>query len=285
MAITAQMVKSLREATNAGMMDCKNALQEASEIKSEEKEIMEAAVEILRKKGIAKAAKRLDRETNEGVVNAIKADDVIIMLSVTCETDFVTRNDQFKELVEEILSHAKTIKAEDLESFLNSKYNDQTMSEFLQEKTGSVGEKIEVKDYALVKTDKPVSYYVHSNFKVGAIVEMDNATSTDNILEFGRKVAMHISAMNPVALNKESVPQDLINKELEVIKEQLANEGKPADMIEKISQGKLNRFFKDSCLLEQVLVTSEDGNTVLKEAKNIDANLTITNFTRIAIGV
>ena len=285
MAITAQMVKSLREATNAGMMDCKNALNEASETKSEEKEIMETAIEILRKKGVAKAAKRLDRETNEGIVNAVKTDDSVIMLSLSCETDFVTRNDQFKDLVTEILNHAKSVQAENLEAFLNSKLNDQTISEFLQEKTGSIGEKIEVKDYALVKTNKPVSYYVHSNFKVGAIVEMNNASATDNILEFGRKVAMHISAMNPIALDKDSVPQDVIDKELDVIKEQLANEGKPAEMIDKISQGKLNRFFKDSCLLEQVLVTSEDGNTVIKEAKNVDSDLKITNFKRIAIGV
>lgn len=284
MAVTASMVKSLREATGAGMMDCKNALNEASESHSDEKEMMEAAVELLRKKGIAKAAKRLDRETSEGRVVYKQEGSHILMLSVTCETDFVSRNDDFASLCQDILDHAWNTDAKDLASFLTSELNGKIMSDFLSEKTGSIGEKIEVKHYSNTKSNGQIYPYIHSNLKVGTFVDLSSDSVTDAIKTFGKDVAMHIAAMKPVALDRSSVDQAVIDKELEIIKEQLRNEGKAEEMLDKISTGKINRFYKDSVLLEQIFVKSEDGKSIEKEAKAIDPSLSFNGFVRIAIG-
>jgi elongation factor Ts len=276
--ITAQMVKQLREATNAGMMDCKNALSEIADQYSDEKAVMEAAIDELRKRGIAKAAKRLDRETSEGRIVTHVNENHILMLSVTCETDFVAINDDFGALTKEILDHALAADAADLEAFLASEKNGQAVSEFLKEKTGSIGEKIEVKHYINLKTDNHFAYYVHFNNKVATIVEYTGAE--DEI--FAKDVAMHAAAMKPIALDRTAVSEETLAKEKEIIAEQLRQEGKPEDMIEKISMGKINRFYKDYCLVDQTFVKSEDNKSVGAEAKA--KGLELKSFVRFAIG-
>jgi len=277
MQITAQMVKALREATSAGMMDCKNALNEIAADFDDEKALMESAIEILRKKGIAKAAKRLDRETSEGRIVAYAEPNRVVLLSVTCETDFVAINDDFGALTKDILDHAVASDATDLDAYLAVDKGGQPVSDFLKEKTGAVGERIEVKHYINFKSSDNVEYYVHSNNKVATLIEF-----TGDDKEFAQDVAMHIAAMKPIALNRDSVDETVVAKELEIIKDQLRNEGKPEDMIEKISQGKINRFFKDSCLVDQIFVKSEDGKTVAAEAKA--RGVEIKSFVRFAIG-
>lgn len=284
MAVTASMVKSLRESTGAGMMDCKNALAEAAESHTEEEALLEAAVEILRKKGMAKAAKRLDRETSEGRVVYKQDGGHILMLSLTCETDFVSRNDDFAALCDEVLAHAWATDADSLDAFLASDFNGKSVSDFLAEKTGSIGEKIDVKHYSNVKSNGTVTPYIHSNFKVGTFFDFNTANASDDIINFGKDVAMHIAAMKPISLDRNLVDQELVNKELEIIKEQLKNEGKPEDMLDKISTGKLNRFYKDNVLLEQAFVKSEDGKSVEKEAKALDSDISFNGFVRISIG-
>ena len=277
MQVTAQMVKTLRDATSAGMMDCKNALSEIAGDFTEEKALMESAVDVLRKKGIAKAAKRLDRVTSEGRVVVNKDGNNALILSVSCETDFVAINDDFGVLTKDILDHAVATDSSDLEGFLASTKGDQSMSDFLKEKTGSIGEKIEVKDYMNMKSSNNIEVYIHSNKKVATVVEFTGDNS-----EFAQDVAMHIAAMKPVALNRDAVSKDLIDREMEIIKDQLLNEGKPEAMIEKISVGKINRFYKDNCLVDQIFVKSEDGKSVSAEAK--DKGVEIKSFIRFAIG-
>lgn len=277
MQITAQMVKALREATSAGMMDCKNALNEIAGDFTEEKALMESAIDVLRKKGIAKAAKRLDRETTEGRVVVSKEGNNALILSVSCETDFVAINDDFGVLTKDILDHAVSTDASDLDGFLESTKGDQSMSDFLKEKTGSIGEKIEVKHYMNMKSSNNIEVYIHSNKKVATMVEFSGDNS-----EFAQDVAMHIAAMKPVALNRDAVSKDMIDREMDIIKEQLLNEGKPEAMIDKISVGKINRFYKDNCLVDQIFVKSEDGKSVSAEAK--DKGVEIKSFIRFAIG-
>ncbi|MCB0278726.1 MAG: elongation factor Ts [Calditrichaeota bacterium] len=288
MAVTAQMVKDLRESTGAGMMDCKSALTEAAETALTEKEIMDLAVEILRKKGVAKAAKRLDRETSEGLIVANYSKNQLMMLSVTCETDFVSRNNDFKALADHLLNHAISVNAANIDEFLASSIEGKKLEEFLAEKTGTIGEKVEVKHYINHKSSGYVDYYIHSNSKVGTYIEFDSNPDSAEFQQFAKDVAMHIAAMKPVALNRESVDKSVIEKELEIIKEQLRNEGKKDDMIDKIAMGKLNRFYKDSCLEEQIFVKSESGKSVKETAaelsKKLGTAVNLVSYQRIAIG-
>jgi elongation factor Ts len=289
MAITAKMIKDIREATGAGMSDCKAALDEAEKTHTSEKELMELAVEILRKKGIAKAAKRLDRETSEGRVVFKQDAHNFAMLSVTCETDFVSRNENFEKLAKRIIDHAFNAKLNTLEEFLNSKLDGQVVAEFLAEQTGSIGEKIEIKHYIYKSSTNFIQAYVHHNYKIGTFVELKTSSSSaPAIVTFAKDVAMHIAAMKPIALDKTQVSQDVINKEIEIAKEVLRNEGKKEEMLEKIAQGKIARFFKDSCLLEQSFVKSEAGKSVEEcgkdLAKSLNTELSFVSMIRFSIG-
>ena len=288
MAVTAQMVKDLRESTGAGMMDCKSALTEAAETVSSEQEIMDLAVEILRKKGIAKAAKRLDRETLEGLIVVENVEKRVVMISVSCETDFVSRNDDFKALANQLLKHAVSTDASNLDTLMQTLIDGKSLEEFLAEKTGTIGEKVEIKHYINYRSDGFVSHYIHSNNKVGTFVDINTSSHDEKLVQFAKDIAMHIAAMKPVALNRNSVDQSIINKELDIIKDQLRNEGKAEDMIEKIATGKLNRFYKDNCLEEQIFVKSEEGKSIKDTAavlaKELNESIEITSYQRIAIG-
>jgi len=273
MAITAQEVNKLRKSTGAGMMDCKKALTEAEGD-------FDAAVEILRKKGQKVSAKRADRETKEGTValrtNEAGSKGYIVALS--CETDFVAKNDEFVGLANQL---ADLVAANDINSSddLNAaQFTDgRTVAENMVDYIGKIGEKIE----ASVETIEATSVvpYLHSNSKLGVLVGLSSAGQEDA----GKDVAMQIAAMNPVALNKDEVPSEVVEKELALGRELALQEGKPEQIVDKIAQGKLQKYFKENTLLEQVFV-KDSSVTISQMLNNIESGLTVTSFKRLAIG-
>ncbi|MDJ1471673.1 translation elongation factor Ts [Cytophagaceae bacterium DM2B3-1] len=276
MAITAQDVNKLRQMTGMGMMDCKQALTEADGD-------FDKAIEILRKKGEKISLKRADNETKEGVVfiqtNAAQTESVIFGLA--CETESVGKNAEFLSLGQKILDVATSTKPADKEALVASKIDDRTIQEYITELTGKIGEKIDVVGYAIVTGEKIISY-LHSNSKIGVLVALKNINGAE-VTDAGKDVAMQIAAMKPVALDKDGVPTDVIEKEIEIGKEQARNEGKPEAMLEKIAQGRLNKFFKESTLLNQEFI--KDGSkTVAQMLDGISKGLTVSAFQRVQIG-
>ena len=275
MAITAQDVKRLREATGVGMMDCKKALTEADGD-------FDAAVEILRKKGQKVAAKRADRDATEGVIATATSPDgaVSAMVEVNCETDFVARNDDFTTFAQSIADLALAEKAADRDALLGAQLNGQSVADAVTEKTGQIGEKIDVRRVALVEAsgDGQVVGYIHPGAKLGVLVEM---AGSGDLAEAGRDVAMQAAAMNPVAATRADVPQEVQDKELEIGREQARAEGKPDAILDKIATGKLNRYFKDNVLVEQPFV-KDSSMTVQKMLDGKGAEL--KRFVRFALG-
>ena len=275
MAITAQDVKRLREATGVGMMDCKKALTEADGD-------FDTAVEILRKKGQKVAAKRADRDATEGVIATATSPDgaVSAMVEVNCETDFVARNDDFTTFAQSIADLALAEKAADRDALLGAQLNGQSVADAVTEKTGQIGEKIDVRRVALVEAsgDGQVVGYIHPGAKLGVLVEM---AGSGDLAEAGRDVAMQAAAMNPVAATRADVPQEVQDKELEIGREQARAEGKPEQILDKIAEGKLNRYFKDNVLVEQPFV-KDSSMTVQKMLDGKGAEL--KRFVRFALG-
>jgi elongation factor Ts len=269
--ITAAEVNKLRKTTGAGMMDCKKALVEANGD-------FELAIEILRKKGQKVAAKRADRESTEGaaiaVVNEDKTEGAVIVLG--CETDFVGKNESFVNLAKELAQ--KALHSASKEELLNADFGGITVAEKLIEQTGVIGEKIELA--AFEKISAPyVGSYIHSG-KIATIVGL--SAKIDGVEEVAKDVAMQAAAMNPIALNEEGVEQDVIEKEIEIAKDQLRQEGKPEEMLDKIAQGKLRRFFKDNTLVNQDFI-KDSKVSVSKYVKSI-GDVEITDFKRVALG-
>lgn len=271
--ITAADVNKLRKATGAGMMDCKKALVEAEGD-------FDKAIEILRKKGQKVAAKRADRDSSEGAaiakVNGDKTEGVVI--SLNCETDFVAKNETFvslaHKLADEALNHANK------ESFLAASFDGMTVSEKLTEQTGVIGEKIEIGSFE--KLNAPfVGSYIHAGNKIATLVGL--SASVDGAENAAKDVAMQAAAMNPVALNEEGVDQCVIDKEIEIAKDQLRQEGKPEAMLDNIAKGKLKRFFKDNTLVNQAFI-KDSKQSVSQYVKSVDSNLEITGFQRVALG-
>jgi elongation factor Ts len=245
MAVTAQDVNNLRKQTGAGMMDCKKALTEANGDFDE-------AVAILRKKGQKVSAKRADRETTEGRVFVQTVEGGAYLLSLGCETDFVAKNEGFVSLGEAFLKAAVDNEVSSSQELLEKEIDGQKISEVVTENIGKIGEKIDITN--VVKMDgEQVVPYVHSNAKLGVLVALKGTNGSD-CSSIGKDVAMQIAAMNPLALDKNSIAQDVIDRELEVGKEQARQEGKPEAMLEKIAQGKLNKFFAENTLLSQKFV-------------------------------
>ena len=271
--ITAADVNKLRTITGAGMMDCKKALVEAEGD-------FDKAIEVLRKKGQKVAANRSDRESTEGAavayVNAEKTKGIVITLN--CETDFVGKNEGFVALANEMA--AKAFNFETKEEFLASPYNDSmTIAEKLIEQTGVIGEKIEIGGFEKLE-GAFIGSYVHSG-KIATIVALSAAVEGGD--EAAKNVAMQAAAMNPIALNGDGVDQSIIEKEKEIAREQLIAEGKPADKLEGILVGKVNRFFKDNTLVAQDYI--KDGSmSVEKYIDSVSKGLTVTGFKRVAIG-
>ncbi|TMU54413.1 translation elongation factor Ts [Flagellimonas algicola] len=271
--ITAAEVNKLRKTTGAGMMDCKNALVEADGD-------FDKAIEILRKKGQKVAAKRADRDSSEGAaiakVNADSSTGVII--SLNCETDFVAKNETFVTLANDLADLALGFDNKD--AFLAAPFNGMTVAEKLTEQTGVIGEKIEIGSFE--KLDAPfVGSYIHAGNKIATLVGL--SASVDGAAEAAKDVAMQAAAMNPVALNEEGVDQSVIDKEIEIAKDQLRQEGKPEAMLENIAKGKLKRFFKDNTLVNQAFI-KDSKQSVSQYVKSVDANLEVTGFERVALG-
>jgi elongation factor Ts len=271
--ITAADVNKLRTITGAGMMDCKKALVESDGD-------FDLAIENLRKKGQKVAANRSDRESTEGaaiaVVNADKTQGVVITLN--CETDFVGMNENFVKMATEMANLALNFNTK--EEFLVSDFNGISVADKLVEQTGVIGEKLEIRTFEKLE-GAFVGSYIHSGNKIATIVAL--SANVEGADEAARNVAMQAAAMNPIALNEAGVDADVIEKEIEIAKDLLRQEGKPEAMIENIAKGKLGRFFKDNTLVNQDYI--KDGSlSVANYIKSVDGNLTVTGFKRAALG-
>ncbi len=274
--ISASDVNKLRQMTGAGLMDCKAALAETGGD-------FESAIDFLRKKGAKIAAKRADRDATEGAVIALTSADstsgVIILLS--CETDFVGKNDNFVAFAKEVAQIALSNKPATLDALKALSMGSATIEARLLDEVAKIGEKIDVVKYELIEGSNVVAY-IHGANRMGVLVEMNNAPSDLNMVA-GKDAAMQIAAMNPVAVDRDGVDATTIERELEVGKEQARQEGKPEAMIEKIAMGKLEKFYKDSTLLNQEFV--KDGSkTVAKMLNDTESGLTIKQFRRVQLG-
>jgi elongation factor Ts len=275
-AISAQDVNKLRQMTGAGMMDCKKALTEADGD-------FEKAIEILRKKGQKVSASRSDRDAKEGSVFVKVSDDKkeAVLVALNCETDFVAKNEEFQTLGRLIVDTAFSNKPADKEALLNIKVDGLTLSERIVELVGKIGEKLEISEYVHMKGEAVVSY-IHAGSELGVLVSLKGVNGKD-VTEAGKDVGMQIAAMNPVSVDEKSVDKSVIEKELEIAKAQILAEGKPENMVEKIAQGKLQRFFKDNTLLLQPFV-KDNSKTVAQYLDSVTKGLTVAEFRRVAIG-
>lgn len=273
--ISASDVNKLRQQTGAGMMDCKKALVEANGD-------FEAAVDYLRKKGAKVAASRQDRDSNEGVVIAKSSADgkTGIVVEVNCETDFVAKNADFIALADKIAEAALANTPATVEELKALTLDGQVISELLIEQTGVIGEKIDVSKYDIVTGEKVVAY-IHGNYRLGVLVGL--SADAEGADEAGKDVAMQIAAMNPIAIDKDGVDANTIEREIAIAKEQIIAEGKPAEMAEKIAQGKLNKFFKETTLLNQEFVKDSSKN-IAQFLDSVSKGLTVTAFKRIQLG-
>lgn len=274
--ITAQDVNKLRSMTGAGMMDCKKALTEANGD-------FEKAIEILRKKGQKVSASRSDKEAKEGSVFVKTSDDKkeAVLIALNCETDFVAKNDEFQNLGKMIAETAFSKKPATKEALLAEKAGNLTINEKIVELVGKIGEKIEVKEYVRM-TGEAVVAYIHAGSKLGVLVSLKGINGKD-VTDAGKDVGMQIAVMNPVAVDEKSVDKTVIEKELEIAKAQIIAEGKPENMVEKIAQGKLNKFFKESTLVHQSFV-KDSSKTVAQYLDSVSKGLTVAEFRRVAIG-
>lgn len=271
--ISASEVAKLRKTTGAGMMDCKNALQEAEGD-------FDKAIEIIRKKGQAIANKRADREAGEGVVLAKTSDDNTYgaMIALNCETDFVAKNDNFVSFAASLLDRALEVKPASLDELKSAQMGNVTISEKLIEQIGIIGEKVELSAFEAVEA-AAVQAYIHQGNKLATLVGFTKAGIDQQVY---KDVAMQVAAMSPVAVDKDNVPEKVKQQELEIGMEQARREGKPEAMLEKIAQGKLAKFFKESTLMNQEFI-KDNKMTIRDFLKSIDKDLTVTAFKRIAL--
>jgi elongation factor Ts len=252
MAVTMAEISKLRTMTGAGMMDCKNALIEANND-------FDKAIEIIRKKGQAVAAKRSDREASEGCVLAASKDGFAAILALKCETDFVAKNADFVALTKSILDVAIASKPSSLEALTALQLEGRSISELIVERTGVTGEKMELDYYEFVEGGSATAY-IHPGNKLATIVAFAEVGVDPQV---GRDVAMQAAAMNPISLDRTSVPAKVIETELEIGREKAREEGKPENMLDKIAQGRLNKFFQESTLLEQSFI--KDGKITVAD--------------------
>lgn len=280
MAITASMVKELREMTGAGMMECKKALTEAEAD-------MEKAVDLLREWGLASVAKKAGRSTNEGTVMALVSDDAKsgAMIELNCETDFVGINEKFKGYAEKITRIALETKPADVEAL---RENPDVAAE-ITDCIHVMGENTQLNRYALVE-GSGVCSYIHMGGKIGVLVLFDVEgidPASDAFQTYGRDVAMQVAALNPVAPNREAVPADIAEKEMEIYKAQAAQSGKPENIQEKIATGRMEKYYAENCLTEQAFV--KDGDMTVREytdktAKELGGTIKVVDFVRFALG-
>jgi elongation factor Ts len=274
--ISAQDINKLRQMTGAGMMDCRKALTETNGD-------FEAAIDWLRKQGQKVAAKRSDREAKEGVVIAKTTSDnkTGIIVCVSCETDFVSKNTDFVAFAQTIADAAVNNNVKSLDDLNNSTANGSKVSDLVNDKLAAIGEKIGITKFERVDASY-VASYIHGAYRIGVLVGLNKEAA-----EAGKDVAMQIAALSPVAVDASSVPADIISREKDIALEQLKNDpkmaGKPVDMLDKIAAGKLNAFFKEHTLLQQAFV-KDNSKTVADYLKSVNSDLKVTEFKRVALG-
>ncbi len=270
--ITAALVKELRERTGAGMMDCKKAL---TAVEGD----MDKAIDFLREKGLAAAAKKAGRIAAEGVVGAYVAADGKIgtIVEINCETDFVAKTDNFKELVTKIAAHIVATKPADVDALLASELDGQSVADLVTASVAKIGEKISVRRFALFEAPEgEVAAYIHGGGKIGVLVELKGGSA-----ELGKDIAMHVAAANPSYLERSQVPAAELEHEKEVLAEQAKNEGKPEKIIEKMVLGRINKYYKEVCLVDQEYVKDPD-QTIAKLLKANNAE--VLAFARFQLG-
>ncbi len=286
MAITASMVKELREITGAGMMDCKKALNETNGN-------MDEAVEFLRKNGEAKAVKKAGRIAAEGIVMADVVDDkAAAIVEVNSETDFVAKNDEFKDFVANVVKQALATSSADMDAFLAETWvadASQTVKDALVAKIARIGENLNIRRFEKLESDGCIVSYIHGGGRIGVLVDADTDVVNDEVKKCLRNVAMQIAAMTPKYVSREEVSQEYLDKEKEILLAQAKQENpnKPDNIIEKMIIGRLNKELKEVCLLDQVYVQDSDltvGKYVEKVAKENNANLSIKRFIRFETG-
>ena len=269
MAITAAMVKELREKTGAGMMDCKKALTATDGDAAK-------AIDWLREKGIAKAEKKAGRVAAEGAVGAFVAADgkTGCVVEINCETDFAAGNDQFKELLAKIAEHIVATKPADLDALNDSEIEGKKVSTLITEATATIGEKISLRRFACYETEGKLASYIHMGGKIGVLV---NLTGGDD--QLGKDIAMQIAAAAPMAVDRDGVDASALEHEKEVLRKQAEEEGKPANIIERMVEGRINKFYKEVCLNEQIFVKDSE-----KTIKDVLGDVKVTEFTRFQLG-
>lgn len=269
---SASDVKELREKTGAGMMDCKNALQASNGN-------MEEAIDWLREKGMAKAAKKESRIAAEGITKILVEGNKAIILEVNSETDFVAKNEEFTGFVESLAKTIISSDCKDMESALKLSINGVSLSDAVVNIIAKIGEKISFRRFTVLekKEDQVFGAYSHMGGKIGVLVLLDG-----NNEEVAKDIAMHVAAMHPEYLSSSDVPSDVLNREKEIMTEQLINEGKPKDRIESILVGKVNKYYQEVCLLDQIFIKAEDKEIVKKYAEN--NNSSVKEMVRYEVG-
>ncbi|WGX75529.1 translation elongation factor Ts [Paraclostridium bifermentans] len=282
MAITAQMVKELRETTGAGMMDCKKALQEAEGN-------MERAIDLLREKGLSKAAKKSDRIAAEGLVAIeMNADNTVgAIVEINSETDFVAKNEDFKTFVKDVAEMALATEKEDVAGLLAEAHKEGALSEVLNNRIATIGEKLDIRRFEKVSTNGQVAGYIHGGGKIGVLVELETEARDADVLAMGKDIAMQVAAMNPKYVSKDDVDQDYIAHETEILTQQALNEGKPANIVEKMIKGRLEKQLKEVCLVEQAFVKNPDltiKQLVADVAKKVGSEIKVARVVRFEVG-
>lgn len=283
-AITASMVKELREMTGAGMMECKKALTEADGD-------MDKAVDVLRTRGLAAVAKKAGRATNEGTVMALVSDDAKVgaVVELNCETDFVGMNEKFKAYAEKIARAALAAKPADVEALKAAEIDGETVEAVVTDCIHVMGENTQLARVSVVEADA-VASYIHGGGKIGVLVTFDAEgvdTASDEFKAYGHDVAMQVAAVNPIAANREDVPADVVEHEMGIYKAQAAESGKPENIQEKIATGRLEKFFKEQCLTEQAFVKNPDQSVndyTAEVAKKLGGTIKVTGFKRFQLG-
>jgi elongation factor Ts len=283
MAITAGMVKELREKTGAGMMDCKKALTESDGD-------MEAAVTFLREKGLAAAAKKAGRIAAEGLVGAVIDGGAAALVEVNCETDFVAKNDDFIGLVNDLASHAAKTDAGDLDAMLDSKLDgDKSVKDIVTEKISTIGENIALRRFARRTSGDAYGTYLHGGGKIGVLVELSVGDKADDpsVQQLARDLAMHVASESPISVTREEVPQETIDSERAIFKQQALDQGKPEKIVDKIVDGRINKFFAESVLLEQAFIKDPDVTVkklIAKVGGELSTSIELKGFDRFKVG-
>lgn len=273
MAVTAKMVKELREKTGAGMMDCKKALEETNGD-------IEKAIDHLRETGVAQAAKKADRIAAEGSTFIETSGNTAVLLEVNCETDFVTKNEQFKTLLSDLGKHIISQKPENVEKALAQPFNGEgeTVEAYINSVVATIGEKISLRRFTIVEKSDADAFgsYLHMGGRIGVLALLENSDD-----DTAKDVAMHVAAVNPRYISREDVNEDEVDREKEVLKSQALNEGKPEKIVERMVEGRLGKFFEEICLLEQDFVKDPDKKVKKFVEEN---NATVNLFIRYEVG-